>query len=233
MPGVPREGSNQAEAFYIALWSAIYAGVVVNLCTGVIIGVVAGFIIWQVQKRSEQRAVQRSFEREVVSLLGQIRPILSQEDAITPTNAIDSESERARAISALLADKPIDLWRASLPSSYELFDALNNLRQAHARFVAVARQLDLALAQFVRTYHAGKNIADHVDFAFHQYCVMRFQGQKHDDLVPWIKARANLPYDLEQSYPAALHAVPEFVKPYLDARNQVQEKVEQLKRIVG
>ena len=230
-PGIPDFEPEDTKAFSIAFWSALYAGILASLPTGLIVG----FFVWWAQERVEKRRVRREYEREVALLQERIRPVLNQENPIIISTAVGSESPPVQAIIALLIDQPIELWRANLPSPNPFLDAIKELQKVHSDFITTARKLDFYLKQFIRAYHASKDIDSINDQERHFFCVGRIQGVSPEAIVPWIDMPNSAIPQLEEVFTTATaeSAVQEQIKLYLGARTRVLEKLEVLARILN
>jgi hypothetical protein len=228
MPGIPPDGTPQAQVFWSSFWPALYSGILYSFVMGLTVGLVVMFT----QNHLEQARVQHRFQREIAQLREELRGIVSKRDVPRITTATQSTPPAALGIVKQLEERPLDLWLESVPKWKSFLALLRRTEQAHSRFVQAAEALDTQLSPFIRRHNAARGAIAANDAHDHAFFIGRVLGIDDADLLAFIdSSTARLP-TLQESCNAAsqVPGMSNSVRLYLEARRELCGATEALER---
>ena len=207
--------STFSDAFWANLWS--------DLIASLVIGLLVGLAVWQVQRRAEARQFSRAAERELAGLKAQLRPVLAEQDVITFGEASASMPHAASSALALVDRSPIEYWIDILPSERATLDEIVRLQREARSFRAVAKDLDVRLAELIRMRNGPQGLIAANDRWFHAFFVGMINQLRPAYIANAIDAADALLPQLQATYEALSidPQVHDLVPKYAEARQQV------------
>jgi hypothetical protein len=154
VPGVPKVGPNR-DAFMASFWAGLYSGFLYSIFTGFFVGLA----VWLVQRHADQGRVRNDLERELIVFRAKLQRSLATPSPVVIGHACASiEPQCAVDAARLLEEHPLELWLDNLPGHRPFILQLKTLLSAHADYLTSGRSLELELCNFIRNYHASKEI---------------------------------------------------------------------------
>ena len=210
------------DQFLIALYS--------GLISGVVTGFVVGLVIWIIQSKFAKRQLHQQTQREVATFRERLRLTLNQAQTTSLTDIID-EPPLARAFANMLADIPLELWKANVLEQRDFFNAVDNFQVAYVNFITAKNKLLAFVRGIIRNYNnkLGKVIDyDNTGLSFFLGRILNFEDKS---ILPWLWIGASddsqLPY-LTDLYNTILAdaATGALISSYIDQRKRLEQTID-------